>query len=231
MEIWLEIYYKEKWNFSPEKSSGTHWNASNCKESHLDSDQTQNIFFEPPIPSNTAPEPLTYPYTPPLSPDSVNAFLHPHRNTNQQNGPCPCYYSPLSLDPCVLHSKMSFKGIDTLGKAFRPEAQEDTGGSPSGFNTQQESKTKAGSLSTPPSDGSLVMGMPGLLGTLIVAVPFPGTPGAPYFDGTDVSDFLDRYEDMCADYQVSDSERRYCETMTAQHIKGLTEYVDKDFEA
>ena len=241
LETWLEIYYEEKWNFSQKEQSRTHWNASNCTESHPALDQALNLPFEPLTSSNTAQEPLTYPYTLPPTPELVNAALHPHpRSDGYQDRICHCHHSPIPLDPHNVPTAISFKGIDTIGKAFCPEAQEDTGSSSSGSGpasgSQQESKTKGSSFPTPPENGSLAAGLSGLPGTLIVAVPFPGTPGAPYFDGTDVSDFLDRYEDMCAVYKVSDSERirrisRYCESMTGQYIKNLTEYVEKDYES
>ena len=246
MEAWLEIFYKEKWNLSQENPSGIHGTNSNCTESHPALDQEEslnlslnlplNLPFEPLTPLNTAKEPPTYPYTPPTTPDFINASLPSHRTFCQQDRPYRCYNPPLHLDSSLPPEKMSFKGIDTFGKAFRPETPDDSGSSPIGNGPQQEPKAKGSSVPTPPSDGPYTQGMSGLPGTLIMAVPFPGTPGAPYFDGTDVSDFLDRYEDMCTDYQVSEAEKirripRYCETMTGQYIKNLMEYLEKDYEA
>ena len=34
----------------------------------------------------------------------------------------------------------------------------------------------------------------------LAAMPFPGTAGALYFNGSNVTEFLEVYEDMCEDY-------------------------------
>lgn len=72
------------------------------------------------------------------------------------------------------------------------------------------------------------------MSTMLMVMPFPGTPGAPYFDGKNVTDFLNRYEDMCNDFRVEESERlkrlpRYCEEITKDYVTGLTEYEEEDY--
>lgn len=47
---------------------------------------------------------------------------------------------------------------------------------------------------------------------------FPGTAATPNFDGSNQTEFLEVYDDMCNNYQVLDSERlkslpRYCESL------------------
>lgn len=71
--------------------------------------------------------------------------------------------------------------------------------------------------------------------TFIVTMPFPGTAGAPYFDGSNVSEFLDVYDDMCTDYKVSSLKKlkqlpQYCESLTGGYIRTLAEYVEKDYD-
>ena len=50
----------------------------------------------------------------------------------------------------------------------------------------------------------------------IIIMPYPGTPGTPFFEGSNVTDFLDRYEQMCTDFRVEAKEKIkrllwYCE--------------------
>lgn len=37
----------------------------------------------------------------------------------------------------------------------------------------------------------------------VMGIPYPGTPGAPFFDGQNITDFLDRDSQLCADYNLS----------------------------
>jgi len=69
---------------------------------------------------------------------------------------------------------------------------------------------------------------------LYMPMPPPGTPGSPIFEGANVTEFLERYEDLCSDYHVSASDRlarlpRYCIQPIAKTIKSLKEWVDKDY--
>src|ERR1700716_1144069 len=64
----------------------------------------------------------------------------------------------------------------------------------------------------------------------------PGTPRSPMFEGANVTEFLERYKDLCSDYHVSASDRlarlpRYCIQPIAETIKSLKEWVDKDYAA
>jgi hypothetical protein len=72
----------------------------------------------------------------------------------------------------------------------------------------------------------------------IFYMPMPplGTPGSPMFEGANVTEFLERYEDLCSNYQVSDKHRlaqlpQYCLQPIAETIKSLKEWVDKDYIA
>ena len=54
--------------------------------------------------------------------------------------------------------------------------------------------------------------------------PYPGAPGAPFFDGQNITYFLDLYNQLCSDYRLSESEKInrlpwYCESFTGNYIK------------
>ena len=57
-------------------------------------------------------------------------------------------------------------------------------------------------------------------------MPYPGSPGAPYFDGSNITDFLDSHSRMCTDYQVDEQEKVKrlswnCELFTSKYIETL----------
>jgi hypothetical protein len=62
-----------------------------------------------------------------------------------------------------------------------------------------------------------------------VPMPLPGSPGAPYFKGTNITEFLERFEEMCKDYRVEGSGKKlkrlskYYTIMISRSIKNTTE--------
>ena len=57
-------------------------------------------------------------------------------------------------------------------------------------------------------------------------MPYPGSPGAPFFKGSNITDFLESYSRMCTDYQVDEQEKIkrlswYCELFTGKYIETL----------
>ena len=53
-----------------------------------------------------------------------------------------------------------------------------------------------------------------------------GSPGAPYYEGSNITDFLDSYSRMCIDYQVDNQEKIkrlswYCKLYTGKYIEIL----------
>ena len=55
-------------------------------------------------------------------------------------------------------------------------------------------------------------------------MPYPGSFGAPYFEGSNIINFLDSYSRMCTNYQVDEQEKikrlsRYCELFTGKYIE------------
>lgn len=41
----------------------------------------------------------------------------------------------------------------------------------------------------------------------IMPMPYLGVPGSPFFDGANISEFLERFENMCDDYRILISEK------------------------
>ena len=73
--------------------------------------------------------------------------------------------------------------------------------------------------------------LPPPLAYVPMVIPYPGTPGAPFFDGQNITNFLDRYSQLCADYRLSESEKIYrlpwyCEFFTGNYIKILIKGAD-----
>jgi hypothetical protein len=67
-----------------------------------------------------------------------------------------------------------------------------------------------------------------------VPMPPPGTQGSPMFEGANVTEFLERYEDLCSDYRVSDKDRlaqlpRYCIQPVAETIRSLKEWKASNY--
>ena len=68
----------------------------------------------------------------------------------------------------------------------------------------------------------------------VTPMPYPGAPGSPFFEGGNISEFLERFENMCDDYQMSTSEkiRRlpwYCEIFTARHVRSVIGFSGLDW--
>ena len=55
-----------------------------------------------------------------------------------------------------------------------------------------------------------------------------------YFEEVNISEFIERFEDMCDDYQVRDKNKikrvpRYCTQVIGQFVKKIKEYQDEDW--
>ena len=69
----------------------------------------------------------------------------------------------------------------------------------------------------------------------IMVMPYPGTPGVPFFDGRNVTDFLDCFSDLCTDYKLSDAEKmrrlpRYCDVRIGLDIETIREWRERNWE-
>jgi hypothetical protein len=67
-------------------------------------------------------------------------------------------------------------------------------------------------------------------------LPLPGSAGAPTFDGNDVTEFLDRFEEMCIDYGVSCADMlsklpRYCSHAIEITLRSLPEWIDREWDS
>ena len=56
------------------------------------------------------------------------------------------------------------------------------------------------------------------------------------FEGANITEFLERYEDLCADYHVSNIDKlarllQYCIQPIAETIKSLEEWKERDYIA
>ena len=77
-------------------------------------------------------------------------------------------------------------------------------------STMVESNVESTEESTPtPSNSNTSKeSMPASISVYSHAVmPYPGAPGTPFFKGSNVTDFLDRYSRMCTDYRVDEHEK------------------------
>jgi hypothetical protein len=71
---------------------------------------------------------------------------------------------------------------------------------------------------------------------MLVQMPQPGTIGAPWFTGTNVSDFLSEFDSICDDAHLTDTARvsrvpRYCFPEIGRYLKGMPEWEDGDWDA
>jgi hypothetical protein len=69
------------------------------------------------------------------------------------------------------------------------------------------SATLAASTSTPGSSTNSIDSVQPVTTMFYIPMPLPGTPGSPMFKGANVTEFLERYKDLCLDYHVSASDK------------------------
>ena len=74
---------------------------------------------------------------------------------------------------------------------------------------------------------------PPLQAPYITPMPYPGAPGSPFFDGANISEFLERFENMCDDYRmlISEKIRRlplYCEMFIARRVRSVMGFSGLD---
>lgn len=73
-------------------------------------------------------------------------------------------------------------------------------------------------------------------GQYVVPMPLPGQPGALYFNGHNVSDFLERFEEQCQEHRVEKADRfrklpRYCEKLIGNFVKTLPAWTSQDWDS
>ncbi len=68
----------------------------------------------------------------------------------------------------------------------------------------------------------------------LLVMPLSDTPGIPYFEGVNISEFIERFEDIYNNYQVRDENKikrvpRYYTQVIGQFVKGIKKYQDEDW--
>jgi hypothetical protein len=68
---------------------------------------------------------------------------------------------------------------------------------------------------------------------LVGAMPSALSPGMPYFEGSNISEFLERYEGQCQDYHITgpgivNRLPQHCTVTIAEYIRTMPEWVSKD---
>ena len=68
----------------------------------------------------------------------------------------------------------------------------------------------------------------------VTPIPYPGAPGSPFFEGANISEFLERFENICDYYQMSTSEKIcrlhwYFGMFTAQHVRSVIGFLGLDW--
>ena len=104
----------------------------------------------------------------------------------------------------------------------------------SGEQDLKEDKKPSANMNSDP-DSSLSP-LPAMATMLCMPMPPPGTPGSPMFEDANVTEFLERYEDLCSDYHVSDKDKlarlpRYAIQPIRETIKSLKEWKEQDYAA
>ena len=69
----------------------------------------------------------------------------------------------------------------------------------------------------------------------ILVISLSGISGILYFEGINISEFIERFEDICDNYQVRDKIKikrvpRYYTQVIGQFVKGMKEYQDQDWD-
>jgi hypothetical protein len=65
------------------------------------------------------------------------------------------------------------------------------------------------------------------MSTFRFPMPVPGSEGMPYFSGANITEFLERFDELCDEYQVVDRKAklpRYCDSARREVVKSLPEW-------
>jgi hypothetical protein len=97
-----------------------------------------------------------------------------------------------------------------------------------------EASTPSSSINSEIIQESTYQPVPIMSTKIVPSVPLPQSPGAPYFEGHNVTEFLERFEDQAEDAGWDDKVKvrrlpRYCSLAVGQYVKTLPEWVDQDW--
>ena len=131
----------------------------------------------------------------------------------------------LNLATAIIQKFMSYLSFDTLLAEY-PE-----------LNTEVLSVTENTPVVSAASRSDIPSPLPAAKMSVLplywVLMPMPGSPGTPMFEGLNVTEFLERFEEMCEDYGTEgDLEKlkrlpKYCSTAVGRAIKNMPEWIEK----
>ena len=99
---------------------------------------------------------------------------------------------------------------------------------------RRQSPPEVTSLPGSSSDTSIALQSP-ISMTSKARLPFPGQPGAPMFDGADVTRFIEEWNDICEDCGIEEAEKtrrvpKYMTRAIGEYIRIQEEYENKNWE-
>lgn len=187
LDLVLTEYHKERLE-SRRKNRETHMSEDNSTGPTV---STTTTYLPAPIdwissekPSSTRP-PFPLP-TPPLSPLSLPS------SSTQSITPVPCCYKKTYsfLHPFVTQSTY-FES--NLSPALHPSVY------------TREVNQEVMATNTPNTESTSTP--PPFQASYMTPMHYPGAPGSPFFEGANVSEFLERFENICGNYRTSTSEK------------------------
>ena len=203
LDLLLTEYYKERLE-SQLKNGKTH------TTNHILTEPTELTGLRLPIDwtsniksSSAKLFPLTPPPSPLSLPPSVN-FPTPLVSFNNLDPECKVSSS---------YSTVTLSSIGTIEQTSKQGVKEKL--------TTVESISSKDSLKDPSSASIPIYSR--------AVMPYPGSPGAPFFEGSNITDFLESYSRMCTDYQVDKQEKIkrlscYFELFTGKYIETLISF-------
>jgi hypothetical protein len=102
--------------------------------------------------------------------------------------------------------------------------------------TDTETDTETDAMNTASQAAVLTPSTQSLGSQMLVQMPQPGTIGAPWFTGQNVSDFLSEFESICDDAHLTDAAKvarvpRYCFPEIGRYLKGIPEWEEGNWDA
>ena len=203
LDLLLTEYYKERLNprlKNEKKIHTTDQTSTELTRLRLPTDWTSR--------TNLSPATL-FSLTPPPSPLSLSPSVNfPTPLAPYYNPSCLCLNLERNISPG--HSAVTPSSVGTMEQSFKQGIEGEV--TPTGSYSSKV-------FSKDPSPVSIPMYPRAIM-------PYPGSPGAPYFEGSNITDFLDSYSRMCTDHQVDEQEKIkrlswYCELFTGKYIETL----------
>jgi hypothetical protein len=89
-----------------------------------------------------------------------------------------------------------------------------------------------------PEDFDMDLGqsfVPPVISIIRLPMPLPGSPGVPLFEGTNATEFLDNFDDLCDEYAITEQGKllklpKYCSRSIGDSIKSQKAWVNKDYQ-